>query len=201
MRPVLKILLPALAASLTLAACGSSSSSTSSQTTASTAAASTSAAASSPTAGAVKTASNSTLAATVLADAQGFTIYHLSGEQGGKFICTSAACEAQWHPVKASAVSTSVGGLTAVRRPDGTAQLAYKGMPLYTFAGDKAPGDANGQGIKDVGTWSAITLGAGATSSTSPQPASSAPASSGSEGSSGESSSGEKSGGGGGYGY
>jgi predicted lipoprotein with Yx(FWY)xxD motif len=196
MRPTLKTLLPALAASLTLAACGSSSSSTSSQTTASTA--TSSAASASPTGGAVKTASNSTLRATALVDAQGFTVYHLSGEQGGKFICTSAACEAQWHPVSASAVSASVGGLTTVKRPDGAAQLAYKGTPLYTFAGDKAPGDANGQGIKDVGTWTAITMGAAnpSSSSTGSQPAPSAPASS-----AGESSGGGSSGGGGGYGY
>ena len=31
-------------------------------------------------------------------------------------------------------------------------------MPLYTFAQDQKPGDVNGQGIKDVGTWTAVTL-------------------------------------------
>jgi predicted lipoprotein with Yx(FWY)xxD motif len=39
----------------------------------------------------VKTASNATLGATVLVDAQGMTLYSLSGERSGKFICTSAA--------------------------------------------------------------------------------------------------------------
>jgi hypothetical protein len=71
-----------------------------------------------------------------------------------------------------------------VKRPDGTEQVTYKGMPLYTFAHDTAPGQANGQGIKDVGTWTAVTTSATKTSaSTTP----SAPASSSS--------------GGGGYGY
>jgi len=51
-----------------------------------------------------------------------------------------------------------------VKRPDGTMQVAYKGMPLYTFAQDKAPGEANGQGIKDVGTWTAIVVSAPASS-------------------------------------
>lgn len=35
--------------------------------------------------------------------------------------------------------------------------MTYKGMPLYTFAEDTAPGQAKGQGIKDVGTWNAVT--------------------------------------------
>jgi hypothetical protein len=34
----------------------------------------------------VKTASNSL--GTILVDSQGMTLYHLSGEQNGKFICT-----------------------------------------------------------------------------------------------------------------
>jgi hypothetical protein len=34
-------------------------------------------------------------------------------------------------------------------------------MPLYTFAQDSVEGEAKGQGIKDVGTWSAVTVSAG----------------------------------------
>ena len=70
MRPIMKFLIPSLAASVLLAACGSSSSS-------------------SPSGGAasiVKPASNSTLGATILVNAQGMTLYHLSGEQSGKWI-------------------------------------------------------------------------------------------------------------------
>jgi secreted repeat protein with Y-X4-D motif len=36
--------------------------------------------------------------------------------------------------------------------------VTYKGMPLYTFAQDTTEGEAKGQGIKDVGTWSAVTV-------------------------------------------
>ena len=163
MRPTLKFLLPALAVSLALAACGSSSNSSSSTSQASTAAAS-----SAGTAEAVKTASNATLGSTVLVSAQGRTLYHLSGEQAGKFLCTSATCVANWPPVSASAMSTSVSGLETVKRPDGAEQLAYKGEPLYTFAGDKAAGEANGQGVKDGShTWSAVV--AAASSASAPQ--------------------------------
>jgi predicted lipoprotein with Yx(FWY)xxD motif len=173
MRLTFKFFLPALAASLALAACGGSSSSSSTQasTPATTAAAASSGAA---TAAVVKTASNSTLGATVLVNAQGMTLYHLSGEQGGKFICTSAACVATWPPLLASSTSAPAGGvgnLGTVKRPNGTVQVTYNGEPLYTFSHDKA-GEANGQGIKDVGTWTAVTTGAGSAAAT---PAAAAP--------------------------
>jgi predicted lipoprotein with Yx(FWY)xxD motif len=102
------------------------------------------------------------------------TLYHLSAEQNGKWICTSAACVQVWHPLVAQAGAApkgSVGSLGTVKRPDGTSQVTYKGMPLYTFAQDQKPGDAKGQGIKDVGTWSAVTTSAG----TSSTPATSTP--------------------------
>src|SRR5262249_11303659 len=79
--------------------------------------------------------------------------------QQGKFICTNSACLQVWHPLTVTAASTPTGSvaLATVKRPDGSVQVTYKGEPLYTFAQDTAAGQANGQGIKDVGTWSAVT--------------------------------------------
>src|SRR4029077_18946136 len=123
----------------------------------------------------VKTASNATLGSVVLVNAQGMTLYSLSGEQNGKFICTSSACLQVWHPLSAptETPSGSVSSLGTVKRSDGTEQVTYKGMPLYTFAQDQKPGDANGQGIKDVGTWTAVPVGANGSSSApaAPSPA------------------------------
>jgi predicted lipoprotein with Yx(FWY)xxD motif len=96
------------------------------------------------------------------------TLYRLSGEHAGKFICTSTGCLGVWHPLSASAVSTpagSVGSLGTVKRPDGTEQVTYKGMPLYTFASDQQPGQAKGEGLKDVGTWNAVKASASSASS------------------------------------
>jgi predicted lipoprotein with Yx(FWY)xxD motif len=191
MRHLLKLSIPALAASLLLAACGSSSSS---NTTSSAASTQPSAQTSSSSSAVVVKSASSSLG-TVLTDSQGMTLYHLSGEVNGKFICTGS-CLGVWHPLTVPAGSEpsgEVGSLGTVKRPEGTAQVTYKGTPLYTFAQDKQAGETNGQGIKDVGTWSAVTT---SSSSTTSSPSSSAePEKSSGSGSSGESSSG------GGYGY
>jgi predicted lipoprotein with Yx(FWY)xxD motif len=164
----LKSLLPALAASLTLAACGSSSSGTASSSSSSSPSTSSQGSAS---AAVVKTASNATLGATVLTDTQGLTLYSLSAERGGKFICVSS-CTQVWHPLTPTGTGAPAGAasLGTVTRPDGTVQVTYRGLPLYTFAQDQ-PGQAKGQGLKDVGTWSAATVAGvasgGASTSTS----------------------------------
>jgi predicted lipoprotein with Yx(FWY)xxD motif len=188
MRHLLKLSLPAIAASLLLAACGSSSSGkTTSSAAGAQSAAQTSTSSSSLV---VKTASSSL--GTILVDSEGMTLYHLSGEVNGKFICTSSTCLSVWHPLIAPSSGTpsgKVSSLGTVKRPEGTMQVTYKGTPLYTFTGDKQPGETNGQGIKDVGTWSAVAT---SSSSTSPSTSSSSEPekSSGGGGSSG-----------GGYGY
>ena len=163
MRHLLKLSIPAIAASLVLAACGSSSSSSTTSSAAGTQAAAQTTSGSS-SAVVVKTASSSL--GTILVDSQGMTLYHLSGEQGGKFICTSTACLGVWHPLIASSGTPSgVGSLGTVKRPEGTVQVTYKGTPLYTFTGDQQPGETKGQGIKDVGTWSAVTTSSSSTPS------------------------------------
>ncbi len=162
----LKFPLAALALSATLAACGGSSSSSGSNVQAAAAAQTSTGGASGRSGALVKSASNAALGATVLVDSHGMTLYSLSGEQGGHFICISAACLAVWHPLTApgGTPSAAVASLGTVERPDGTEQVTYRGMPLYTFTADRTPGEARGQGLKDVGTWSAVTVGSGASS-------------------------------------
>ncbi len=192
MRHVLKLSLPAIAASLLIAACGSGSSSNTTSSAANTQAAQTSSSPSSAVV--VKSASN--MLGTILINSQGMTLYHLSGEQNGKFICTSSACVGIWHPLivpSSGAPSGEVGSLGTVKRPDGTVQVTYKGAPLYTFTGDHQSGETKGQGIKDVGTWSVVTTSSTGTPATSTNSAPAAPAPS-TGGSSEESSNG-------GYGY
>ncbi len=194
MRHLLKLSLPAIAASLLIAACGSSSSS---NTTSSAASTQPAAQTSSSPSSVLLVKSASTSLGTILVDGQGMTLYHLSGEQNGKFICTSTACLSVWHPLIAPSSGTpsgEVGSLGTVKRPEGTMQVTYKGTPLYTFTGDQQSGETKGQGIKDVGTWSVVTTGSNSTpaTSTSGTPAAPAPSTGGSS---------EESSNGGGYGY
>jgi predicted lipoprotein with Yx(FWY)xxD motif len=120
----------------------------------------------------VMTAKNKTLGKKVLVNLRGMTLYSLSAERNGRFICTNSMCLSLWKPlvVAKGAVPTGAARLTVVKRPDGRRQVAYRGGPLYTFSLDKRAGDVKGDGFKDVGVWRPATLAA---QKTSPPPPSS----------------------------
>ena len=103
-------------------------------------------------------ASAPSLHKTVLINTKGFTLYTLSGEKNGKFICTGS-CTKTWPPLLVAAGTTPKGPvkLGTIKRPEGKTQVTYKGAPVYTFAGDSKKGEANGEGLKDVGVWHAVT--------------------------------------------
>ena len=106
-----------------------------------------------------KEAHNAKLGRTNLVDLRGLTLYSLSAEIHGKFIC-KGACLRDWHPlfVAAGVKPTGPVRLGTIERPDnGRRQVTFEGRPLYTFDEDTRPGDLKGQGIKDVGTWHAAT--------------------------------------------
>jgi predicted lipoprotein with Yx(FWY)xxD motif len=113
----------------------------------------------------VRTAQNRTLDKTVLVDRRGMTLYTLSAETRGRFICTTKFCLSLWTPLVVTHGTTPAGAklLATVKRPDGRTQVTYRGRPLYTFNEDKKLGDAKGNGFKDVGTWLAATPNATAT--------------------------------------
>lgn len=121
----------------------------------------------------VRAENNQSLGASVLVNRRGMTLYALSAEKHGRFICTSGdlpgtttPCVSVWHPLlvsQAHSLGTAVPHLGTVQRPGGSeSQVTYNGMPLYTFANDRAPGDVTGNGLKDVGTWRPATVGASA---------------------------------------
>ena len=95
---------------------------------------------------------------TVLTNTKGLTLYSLSVEKNGKFICTGS-CLKSWPPLLVTAGTKPKGpvALSTIKRPEGKTQVTFKGMPVYTFSGDSKKGEANGEGIKDVGVWHAVT--------------------------------------------
>lgn len=92
----------------------------------------------------------------ILTTPAGRTLYSLSAETAGHFICTGS-CLSLWHPLVLSAGASARGPvrLGRAKRPDGRMQVTFAGRPLYSFSGDTAPGEINGEGLKDVGTWQA----------------------------------------------
>jgi len=109
----------------------------------------------------VKTAHNATLNRTILVTRNGLTLYSLSAERHGRFICTTSACLAVWKPlvVARGVTPTGVKGLSVVRRPDMRRQVAFHGAPLYRFVQDTKPGQVKGNGFKDVGVWRPVFTG------------------------------------------
>jgi predicted lipoprotein with Yx(FWY)xxD motif len=98
---------------------------------------------------------------TILTAANGHTLYSLSVEKGGAFVCTkSSGCLGIWHPLLIPSGATPQGPvkLGTVERPEGGVQVAFRGRPLYSFSGDMKPGQTNGNGLKDVGTWHPATV-------------------------------------------
>jgi predicted lipoprotein with Yx(FWY)xxD motif len=106
----------------------------------------------------VKEANSQAIGGTVLTANNGLTLYSLSAETHGTFICTGS-CLKTWFPlvVARGVKPTGPVALGTIKRPDGKRQVTFNGKPLYTFDGDSKKGDANGEGIKDVGTWHAAT--------------------------------------------
>jgi predicted lipoprotein with Yx(FWY)xxD motif len=122
----------------------------------------------------VRETMNKKLGKNILVDLKGLTLYSLSAEKNGKFICTDAYCKSLWTPLVVAKGTTPSGAhlLATVKRPDGRTQVTYKGLPLYTFNEDSKPGDIKGNGFKDVGIWRPATPSGSNTSQSRPtQPA------------------------------
>ena len=174
------------ALALTVSACGSSGSSSSS--VANTPAAGGNSSSSAPAAAGGNTVTAKTIGGQqVLVDSQGMTLYWFAIDTSSKSNC-SGSCATYWPPVAGplTAGSGVTGTLGTITRSDGTKQATYLGHPLYTYIGDKSPGQATGNGKNlSGGLWWEMTV-----SGSTPAPAAGA-------GSTATSTSG----GGGGYGY
>jgi predicted lipoprotein with Yx(FWY)xxD motif len=101
--------------------------------------------------------------ATVLTNAQGFTLYWFAPDTPSKSVCYGS-CAAYWPPVKgpvtvAAGVTGVTGKLGTIRRADGSLQATYNGHPLYTYVADTGPGQAKGNKLNlNGGLWYEVTV-------------------------------------------
>jgi predicted lipoprotein with Yx(FWY)xxD motif len=150
--PRLRMLLAlpaAAAAAAALVACSSAGASPSP------AASSTSSAAAAAT-GTVKTATIAGVA--VLTNSKGFTLYSFAPDTPTTSKC-NGTCAQNWPPVTGPVTAAGITGtFGTIKRSDGSIQATFDGHPLYTFAGDTAPGQAKGNGLNAAGgLWHEIT--------------------------------------------
>ncbi|MCZ9352802.1 SCO0930 family lipoprotein [Streptomyces mutabilis] len=97
----------------------------------------------------------------IVVDENGMTVYRFMKDEAWPepvSACTGECLE-KW-PVVAPVEPNDTEGvvkkdLMTFTRPDGAEQQTVDCWPIYTFAGDKKPGDTNGQGVG--GTWYAVS--------------------------------------------
>jgi predicted lipoprotein with Yx(FWY)xxD motif len=143
--------LAAVAATLTIAACGGSSNSDPAPAAAKT----------SDTIGVKQVAG----IGRVLVDSSGLALYTPAQESNGMIKCTGS-CTSEWRPVAATGTPTAAAGagkVDVIDRPDGARQVTLNGMPLYTFA-DDSPSHVTGNGDTDTFggrdfTWHVVLAG------------------------------------------
>jgi predicted lipoprotein with Yx(FWY)xxD motif len=145
-------LLAAAAAAAALAACSSSAASTPSSSATSAGSSPAAAAA----AGTVKTATIG--GARVLTNSKGFTLYSFAPDTSTASKCYGA-CAANWPPVQGPVTAAAATGtFGTITRSGGSVQATFDGHPLYTFTGDTAAGQNNGNGLNAAGgLWHEVT--------------------------------------------
>lgn len=112
--------------------------------------------------GIVSTDDNSDLGE-IITTSDGFTLYDFHKDKGAESSCYGACAEA-WPPLLTKSGNPQAQGgadrslLGTAKRKDGTVQVTYAGRPVYTYAGDTAPGDTNGNDVDQFGAeWYALS--------------------------------------------
>jgi predicted lipoprotein with Yx(FWY)xxD motif len=85
----------------------------------------------------------------------GMTLYAFDKDKGGKPACYDD-CAVNWPPYIGTGDEKFPPGWKLVERTDGAAQWTWNGKPVYFFKGDKAEGDAKGDGKN--GVWHVINV-------------------------------------------
>jgi predicted lipoprotein with Yx(FWY)xxD motif len=115
---------------------------------------------SAPAATGATLATGKTSLGTIVVNSKGDTVYVFDSDtaNSGKSTCYDG-CASTWPAVTTTSSTPDVKGVTGtvgtITRTDGTTQVTLDGMPLYTYSGDSAAGDVQGQGMGN--TWYAVS--------------------------------------------
>jgi predicted lipoprotein with Yx(FWY)xxD motif len=96
----------------------------------------------------------------VLANSDGLTLYWFEPDTTTSSKCFGS-CAIYWPPVSGSPAAGPgvTGKLGTIKRPGGGLQATYNGHPLYTYIGDRGPGQANGNDLDlNGGFWYDIRI-------------------------------------------
>jgi predicted lipoprotein with Yx(FWY)xxD motif len=102
----------------------------------------------------IQMTSNSQLGS-FLADANGMTLYIFTKDTPGVSNCTGS-CATLWPPLtvqqgETPSLATGIPGqLGVITRSDGSMQVIFNGMPLYTYSKDQKAGDTTGENVGSV---------------------------------------------------
>ena len=97
---------------------------------------------------------------TVLTNASGLTVYTFAADAPGKSNCYGS-CASYWPPVTGSpSVAPGIPGtFGTITRTGGIKQVTWNGHPLYTYVGDRGPGQASGNNLNlNGGLWHEIVV-------------------------------------------
>jgi predicted lipoprotein with Yx(FWY)xxD motif len=95
----------------------------------------------------------------VLTNGRGYTLYWFSRDTANSSAC-NGPCNAYWPPVlgKRTTGPGVTGQVGTIRRSDGKLQATFDHHPLYTYVGDSAPRQNNGNGIHlSGGLWREVS--------------------------------------------
>jgi predicted lipoprotein with Yx(FWY)xxD motif len=84
-------------------------------------------------------------------DSAGMTLYtsERDAAQPGASTCVDV-CTETWRPLTTAGSARPVGDWSTIGRPDGAAQWAFRGLPVYTYAKDPVPGATLGDGFGQI---------------------------------------------------
>ena len=95
-------------------------------------------------------------------------------DQNGTSTCTSGPCSRAWGALVSDPAELQIApGITGTFGitiwGDGTQQVTHNGQPLYYYSEDRAPGDAEGEGVAGVRCIARITAGTGCGAASAPE--------------------------------